>query len=29
VARVMSLAAKAGLVKIGFVTDPSISQISQ
>lgn len=26
VARVMSLAAKAGLVRIGFVTDPSVAQ---
>ncbi|MBI5862120.1 MAG: biopolymer transporter ExbD [Rhodocyclales bacterium] len=26
VARVMSLAAKAGLVRIGFVTDPSVTQ---
>jgi biopolymer transport protein ExbD len=29
VALVMSAAAKAGLVKIGFVTDPSLSQVSQ
>jgi biopolymer transport protein ExbD len=29
VALVMSAAAKAGLVKIGFVTDPSLSQASQ
>src|SRR5450830_1929582 len=29
VALVMTVAAKAGLVKIGFVTDPSFSQASQ
>jgi biopolymer transport protein ExbD len=29
VALVMSAAAKAGLVKIGFVTDPSLSPVSQ